>query len=104
MNEKTKAILSEEGLEGIATDMARVEKWIMDAISEIERLHKENQELQQMCANQAGTLFDMHKTQEELVEALKWMMDILVVETETDVKAIDRAEAALAKARGESHD
>ena len=40
---------------------------------------------------------------DELVEALKWMMAILVVETETDVKAIDRAEAALAKLE-ESHD
>ncbi len=40
---------------------------------------------------------------DELVEALKWMTVILVVETETDVKAIDRAEAALAKLE-ESHD
>ena len=39
----------------------------------------------------------------ELVEALKWMTAILVVETETDVKAIDRAEAALAKLE-ESHE
>ena len=34
---------------------------------------------------------------DELVDALKWMRDILVVETETDVKAIDRADAALKK-------
>ena len=40
---------------------------------------------------------------DELVEALKWMTAILVVETETDVKAIDRAEAALAKLE-ESHE
>ena len=40
---------------------------------------------------------------DELVEALKWMTAILVVETETDVKAIDRAEAALKKLE-ESHD
>ena len=40
---------------------------------------------------------------DELVEALKWMTAILAVETETDVKAIDRAEAALAKLE-ESHD
>lgn len=40
---------------------------------------------------------------DELVEALKWMTAILVVETETDVKAIDRAEAALKKLE-ESHE
>ena len=37
---------------------------------------------------------------DELVEALKWMTNILVVETETAVKAIDRAEAALKKLEG----
>lgn len=36
---------------------------------------------------------------DELAQALKWIMAILPIETETDVKAIDRAKTALAKVK-----